>query len=469
MQYLPLLHPLLHQHHNMRCIQLNTLSNSKKGYVAYVMQRDVRIQDNFALYYAQKYALSKKLPLLIIYDIGYTFSLYNEHQKRYLLQSIQQIHEILLSHQVDLLIIKTYNGDKFLPYLEDNLPVVCWFFDYNPLTEIKNIYKQFTGISKNPIYLVDAHNIIPVWDASEKQEWAAYTIRPKILKKLHIYLQKPPQLQIHPYRRNNILTSNPFFDIVSIKSLAQSYPTKDYANLAENTLSNFINNKLKSYNKEKNIYHIEGTSRFSEYLHHGTMWVGTVALEILSKYDHIYPFHEQFFTELFDKKLDINLVSYLEELIIRRELAENYCHYNSHYKEFDGLPNWAQKTLKTHINDKRDYIYSYEEFAEGKTHDDEWNIAQRTLVNYGYMHGYMRMYWAKKILEWSSNPVEALNIAIKLNDAFAKDGNEPSGYVGIMWSIGGLHDRPWFERNIFGLIRYMSGNALKKYKKTIDQ
>ena len=151
--------------------------------------------------------------------------------------------------------------------------------------------------------------------------------------------------------------------------------------------------------------------------------------------------------------------SFLEELIIRRELSDNFTYYNDRYDSFDGLAAWAQQTLNDHRNDPRDYVYSLEQWEAARIHDELWNAAQNELITTGKLHGFMRMYWAKKILEWSSSPDEALAIGIYLNDAYALDGRDPNGYVGVAWSVGGVHDRAWFERPVYGKIRYMNANG----------
>ncbi len=143
-------------------------------------------------------------------------------------------------------------------------------------------------------------------------------------------------------------------------------------------------------------------------------------------------------------------------MIVRRELADNYCFYNDHYDSFEGYPDWAKKTLTVHRKDTREYIYSREEFERALTHDDLWNAAQREMVVEGKMHSYLRMYWAKKILEWTESPEKAQEICIYLNDRYELDGRDPNGYTGIAWSLGGVHDRAWKERPIFGKIRFMS-------------
>lgn len=153
--------------------------------------------------------------------------------------------------------------------------------------------------------------------------------------------------------------------------------------------------------------------------------------------------------------------AFLEELIIRRELSINYVFYNQNYDSFEGLPEWSKNNLKKHEMDKRGYLYELEDFEKAKTHNDYWNAAQKQMMETGKMHGYMRMYWGKKIIEWTKNPKDAFKIALYLNNKFELDGRDPNGFTGVAWCFG-KHDRPWNERSIFGKIRYMNANGLKR-------
>ena len=187
-----------------------------------------------------------------------------------------------------------------------------------------------------------------------------------------------------------------------------------------------------------------GQSGLSPYLHFGQIAAQRVALEVMGSAGPT------------DARK-----AFLEELIVRRELSDNFCFYNPRYDRVDGFPAWARATLDRHRRDPRDYLYTPEQFEQARTHDDLWNAAQREMVRTGKMHGYLRMYWAKKILEWTPSPEEALKIAITLNDRYELDGRDPNGYAGIAWSLGGVHDRPWGERKVFGMIRYMSYQRLQ--------
>jgi len=167
--------------------------------------------------------------------------------------------------------------------------------------------------------------------------------------------------------------------------------------------------------------------------------------------------------DLFKQGLPEEMVeTFVEEIVVRRQLAENFCFYNPKYDEFDGMPNWAKKTLLEHWDDEREFVYSLKEFEEANTHDELWNAAQMQMVKTGKMHGYMRMYWAKKILEWSKDPSQALKIANFLNNKYELDGRDPSGYTGVAWSICGVHDRAWGERDVFGKVRFMNFNGCKR-------
>ena len=187
-----------------------------------------------------------------------------------------------------------------------------------------------------------------------------------------------------------------------------------------------------------------GQSGLSPYLHFGQIAAQRVALEVMGS----------------ASPTDARK-AFLEELIVRRELSDNFCFYNPLYDRLDGFPAWARPPWTGIAGTRGITCTPPEQLEQARTHDDLWNAAQREMVRTGKMHGYLRMYWAKKILEWTPSPEEALAIAIYLNDRYELDGRDPNGYTGIAWSLGGVHDRPWGERKVFGMIRYMSYNGCK--------
>jgi deoxyribodipyrimidine photo-lyase len=162
---------------------------------------------------------------------------------------------------------------------------------------------------------------------------------------------------------------------------------------------------------------------------------------------------------------NVNAPLFVEEALIRRELAENYCHYCKDYDSLDGAWTWAKNSLLKHLNDPREYTYTLDQFEKALTHDILWNKCQNMIIEDGYLHSYLRMYWAKMVLLWSETPEIALETLIYLNDKYMLDGRDPNGYTGIMWSVAAVHDRPWFDRPIIGLIRAMGKEGtLKKTK-----
>jgi deoxyribodipyrimidine photo-lyase len=318
--------------------------------------------------------------------------------------------------------------------------------DFNPLRIIREWKEKVSAKIDIPFYEIDGHNIVPVWGASPKLEFAAYTIRPKIKKLLPEFLDDFPKLNKFSKK---ITQSKINWDSVfkSLKIDNSVKPVEDFIpgeNAANDILQNFIENKLDNYSIDRNDPNKSGISNISPYLHFGHISAQTIAL-VLNQFQE-----------------DESVASYLEELIVRRELSDNYCYYNTNYDNFNGFHDWAKTSLNEHRHDKREYLYKLEEFETAKTHDDLWNAAQLEMVRTGKMHGYMRMYWAKKILEWTENPEQALEFGIYLNDKYELDGRDPNGYVGLAWSIGGVHDRAWGERSVFGKVRYMNYNGCKR-------
>ena len=320
--------------------------------------------------------------------------------------------------------------------------------DFDPL-KIKKAWKdKVVQICNVPFYEVDTHNIIPCWITSPKQEYGAYTIRPKVKHLLPFFLEDFPKIKRHPFSFNKNDPSINFTKIQKTLKISTDTPEIKWINpgeqSAQKSLQKFIRSKLETYDDHRNNPVIKGQSDLSPYLHFGHLSAQRVALAV----------NQASLSQEIKE-------SFLEELIVRRELSDNFCFYNENYDTFDAFPEWAKKTLKAHKRDKRPYLYTLEQLERAKTHDPLWNAAQLEMVSRGKMHGYMRMYWGKKILEWTHSPEEALQYSIYLNDKYQLDGRDPNGYTGIAWSIGGLHDRAWGERPIFGKIRYMSYNGCK--------
>jgi deoxyribodipyrimidine photo-lyase len=429
--------------------RIRGLSHGKEGLgpVVYWMSRDQRLEDNWALLYAQQLALQKRQPLAVVFCLVPDFLGATWRQYGFMLKGLKEAAEGLKKKSIPFFLLAGKPEQEIPNFLGKNR-VSHLVTDFDPL-RIKRQWK--TAVARKislPFSEVDAHNIVPCWIASPKQEYGAYTIRPKIHRLLDEFLEDFPTVVAHPYRWQGpgmlINWLNIFRELVCDRRVAEVPGIIPGGIAAHKSLQQFIQFKLSLYDLKRNDPVQDGQSNLSPYLHFGQLSGQRVVLEVLK-------------TKLPQKVKD----QFLEEIIIRRELSDNFCLYNSDYDNPNGLPSWAKETLTVHRKDKREHLYSLKTFEQAATHDDLWNAAQRQMVHTGKMHGYLRMYWAKKILEWTSSVSDAFQIAIYLNDRYELDGRDPNGYTGIAWSIGGVHDRAWPQRPIFGKIRYMSYGGCK--------
>lgn len=428
-------------------------ADKKKGTIVYWMSRDQRVMDNWALIYAQEMAKKQESPLIAVFCLVPEFLEVTIRQYDFMIRGLKKVEESLKAKNIPFYIL-TGEPETEIPSFNEKYNAGAIITDFDPLRIKKNWKEEISRKINIPFYEVDAHNIIPCWLASPKQEYAAYTIRPKINKLLPEFLEEFPEVKEQKTvwkERTEINWDN----IVKKLNIDFSVPKVNWIlpgeKEAHSVLRNFIQEKLESYPENRNNPTKDAQSNLSPYLHFGSISSQRIALEVKSS-NVSQEAKEEF----------------LEELVVRKELSDNFCFYNANYDSFEAFPDWAKKTLNDHRKDKREYIYSMEEFELSETHDELWNAAQKEMVKTGKMHGYMRMYWAKKILQWTESPEEALEIAIYLNNRYELDGREPNGYVGIAWSIGGVHDRAWGERDVFGKVRYMSYNGCKS-KFNVDE
>lgn len=432
------------------------LNNSagKKGAIVYWMSRDMRVDDNWALIFANELSENENSPLVVLFCLAPNFLEATIRQYDFLLRGLHEVEKRLNELEIPFFLLTGEPEKQIPPFLKD-INAGKIITDFDPL-KIKRQWKDL--ILKKitiPFYEVDAHNIVPAFFVSQKEEFAAYTIRPKINRLLPEFLEEFPSIKKSPKKFS---VKAPFINWQNIEatlkinfSVTKINHINPGSDGAKEILKEFIFSKLKNYVLERNNPLRDAQSNLSPYLHFGQISAQRIVLQI-----------EKHIPESKSKE------AFLEELIIRRELADNFCLYNSNYDSFKGFQLWAKKTLNEHRNDKREFLYSLGDFEIAKTHDDLWNAAQMDLIKNGKMHGFMRMYWAKKILEWSESPEEALRIAIFLNDKYEIDGRDPNGYAGCAWAIGGVHDRAWQERKVFGKIRFMNLNGCKR-KFNVDE
>jgi deoxyribodipyrimidine photo-lyase len=433
---------------NLKRVRTLKRGSKKKGQVIYWMSRDQRVEDNWALLYAQELALQMKAPLAVVFCLVPQFLNATLRQFGFMLKGLEQVEKSLTDLEIPFFLIEGWPKKEIPKFTSEN-KVSLLVSDFDPLRLKRKWKEEVANRLEIPLYEVDTRNIVPCWVASPKQEYAAYTLRPKIHRSLPEFLEEFPKLQVHPFTWSGKVKSTNWKRVVGSLEVSRDVSEVDWLEPGERAarqyLNRFLKSKLQEYAEKRNDPTKGKVSNLSPYLHFGQISAQRVALEVKKN----------------QAKSD-NKDSFLEELIVRRELSDNYCFYNEKYDKFEGFHPWAQKTLNEHRGDKREYVYSSEVFEEAKTHDDLWNAAQMEMVLKGKMHGYMRMYWAKKILEWTDSPERALEIAIYLNDRYELDGRDSNGYAGIAWSVGGVHDRAWNERPVFGKIRYMSYQGCKR-------
>ena len=438
------------------CGDAGTVLRECKG-VMYWMWRDKRVQDNWAMLYCQKMAMELNVPLHVLCCVPPSFNEMTIRHYTFMLEGLREVAEecddLNISFHLKAGCPSDVITDKLLKTHDIGLVVA----DMSPLREhrgwLETIVKR-VGDHGVSVHQVDGHNIVPVWVASDKQEYAARTIRPKITKKLPEYLTEFPPVIKHPVKYKGKVPEPNFESVYrslevdekgwGVEPVSDFFPPGTKAGL--NNLEQFVGKRFKAYGSSRNDPNVTALSNLSPWVNMGQISMQRAVL----------------YVKKHGKGSSESTASFVEEAVVRRELSDNFCYYNEHYDSIEGATDWARKTLNDHKKDKREYVYSRKQLEEGLTHDDLWNASQLQLVREGKLHGFLRMYWAKKVLEWTKSPEDGLKEALRLNDRYALDGNDPNGYVGVMWSICGIHDQGWTERAIFGKIRFMNYQGCKR-------
>lgn len=421
--------------------------------VLYVMSRDQRTKDNHALLAAQLHAVAEELPLVVAFVVYPGVRGRAREHYAFMLDGLADVAADLASHGITF-VVRVAGGGRTGPLralrsLVSDVQPVAIYVDFSPLRGPRALRSALASSVDVPVFEVDTHNIVPAWVASDKREFAARTIRPKIHAELRRFRVAPPPLLARPVAWQHGLRAESLASVrrsvlPSLPSNGTSIAAVPGQVAAARALRSFVSHRLDGYARRRNDPTVDGLSGLSPYLHFGQLASLRVVLSAPSA------------------------DTLIEEMVVRKELSDNFCLYEPLYDSLDGAPSWARRTLAAHAPDVRSYVYPYAQLERAETHDEAWNAAQRQMTRTGKMHGYMRMYWAKKILEWSPSADRALEVAISLNDFYEIDGGDPNGYVGIMWSIAGVHDRAWTERPVFGQIRYMNDAGLRR-KFKIDE
>ncbi len=441
---------------------LNDAEIAKGRYVLYWMQQSQRADYNHALEYAIQQANRLGQGVLVAFGLMDDYPEANLRHYTFMLEGLQETRNTLARCGIKMVIQKG-SPEKVAIKLGRNASVIVCDCGY--LRHQKSWRDEMARQAGCRVVQVESDVIIPLRVVSDKAEYAARTIRPKIHRHLADYLSDFRSTTVKKYSLNLKVNG---IDVENMDAVLQKLkfdpgvpPVTKYfkggSSRARQIFKSFLHRRLANYVDNRNQPQTDDISHMSPYLHFG----------------QISPLYLALLINGLDRGLQAAKDSFLEELIVRRELAMNFANYALHYDSYKCLPNWARITLAEHQKDPREYIYTRRQLENAQTHDEYWNAAMREMRYTGFMHNYMRMYWGKKILEWSKTPEHAFRTTLAINNKYFLDGRDPNSYAGVAW-VYGVHDRAWFERPIYGKIRYMAASGLERkcdikgYVKKVD-
>jgi deoxyribodipyrimidine photo-lyase len=440
------IHPARIHHLNRTRIQKPA---PKGDYVLYWMQQSQRAAWNHALEFAVDQANRLGLPLVTGFGLTDGYPDANLRHYTFMLEGLAETKAALADRGIQLVVHKGNPPDVALGLGAQAALIVC---DAGYLRHQRQWRDQVAQKASCPVFLVETDVVVPVSAATTKAEYAARTLRPRIHKVLADFVMPlPPKALKKPSLNisfDSLDTSDP--GLLNTLALDTTVPPVSRffpggTTQAEKRFQAFLETGLEHYDQHSNQPQTDDISHMSPYLHFGQISPLYLALAVMNAAPSLSDAKDAF----------------LEQLIIRRELAFNFVYYTTNYDSFDVIPGWAQKTLADHETDPREYIYSEQELADAATHDPYWNAAMEEMTCTGFMHNYMRMYWGKKILEWSTSPKQAYETTLALNNRYFLDGRDPNSYTGVAW-LYGIHDRGWAERPVFGKVRYMAASGLER-------
>jgi deoxyribodipyrimidine photo-lyase len=431
--------------------------------VVYWMQRAQRGIDNHAIDLAVQVANLLGLPLVVYFAGTSNFPHANLRHYVFLNQGLPDIEADLAARNISF-VMRRAPHESHERLLAD-VHAAFLIGDENPMREPERCRRDLASRIRIPFWTVDTDVVVPS-KLMEKAQYGAYTIRPRLYRLLPEYLHPFENLHAeHAWKRPRGFHADSVHEDMTRgwkdldRSVAPVEAWKGGTHAGLKRLKVFTERILEVYDEQRNHPETDGTSGMSPYLHYGHVGPITIALAVDAAVKA-------------NPKLKAARDSYFNELIVWRELAINFVRYTPRYDSPECAEAWAKATISKHARDEREHRYTLHQLESAQTHDDLWNAGQIQMVRYGWMHNYVRMYWAKKILEWTPDVATAMKYAIYLNDKYFLDGRDPNGYAGIAWAILGKFDRAWGERPVFGKIRYMSGASTgKKFnsKKYIEQ
>ena len=419
--------------------------------VVYWMQRAQRILDNPALDIAVEAANLLGLPVVIFFGIVPNFPNANLRHYRFMQQGLCDAAADAAERGIAMAVRRA--PDSSLEAFLEEVQAALLVGDENPCREPERWRRVLARRLHIPFWTVDADVVVPS-RTFNRSFVLLHHFRPHLRRELPHFLAAPANTR-PGFRFHGKLESFPLDQDITagFAKLDRTIPPADTftggTHAALRRLRDFVCHDLAGYNDARNHPELEGTSRLSPYLHFGHISPATAALAVEK-------------AAAFGAVTAETKERFIEQLIAWRELSVLFVRHEPCYDTWECAAPWARQTLLEHAADPRPYRYTLAQLTRALTHDELWNAAQRQMTETGWMHNTMRMYWAKKILEWAPAPATAFDWAVLLNDRYQLDGRDPNGYAGIAWAIVGRHDRPWFRRPIFGLVRAMTGASMAK-------
>jgi len=438
-----------------RIQQLNCVPRPAGKYVLYWMQQAQRMEFNHALEHAVREANAGGLPVVVGFGLTPAFPNAQSDHYRFMLDGLREVQGALAALDIQF-VVRMGTPDMVALDLAAEASLIVT--DRGYLRIQKQWRERVARAAVCPLVQVESDVLVPVETVTGKEEYSAATLRRRLARVLDEYLV--PVSGTRPVSSSMALPleSLDLSDTNAVLTqLGLAAPNTTHAMVpggttaAKERLQTFLDRQLERYADQRSDPSEDLGSGMSPYLHFGQISPLFIALRVHAA------------RQVAETSRD----AYLEELIVRRELAMNFVHYNPCYGSYDALPEWSRKTLSEHRSDPRPYVYGCSQLEQAETHDPYWNAAQLEMLLTGKMHGYMRMYWGKKIIEWSPCPEQAFGAALYLNNAFELDGRDPNGFAGVAWCFG-KHDRGWPERPIFGKVRYMNANGLRRKFRMAD-
>ena len=400
------------------------------------LQRAARANDNPALDLAIRLANHLRLPVVALFVVREGWPGATAPHYRFMLDGLAELGPALARRGVAF--VPRPGGEGEVARFCAEVHAALLVGDENPLRAPERWRQRVAGEVAIPFLTVDADVVVPSILLG-KEQFSAGTMRPRVQRHLEWFLLPASKVKALAVGQGFGPAEHVLDRLVTRAGTAAS-GWAGGARAARAALRRFVRERLPGYASRRNRPELEGSSQLSPYLHFGQIGPREVALAV-----------QEAEAPAEDRR------AFLDEFVVRRELAWNFVRFNPRYDSLEGCEPWARRTLDAHRADEREHLYGLAALEAAATHDPLWNAAQRQMMESGWMHGYLRMYWAKKILEWSASPEEAMAHAIELNDRYELDGRDPNGYAGIAWAIGGKHDRAWGpERPVYGTVRYMS-------------